>query len=495
MSLAAAGLRASTLRKRVRTWIQVRAWLGDVHGAVFPASIDMFLDYLKTRADEPCAKSVLQSAMAALAFMESAGRVPGHKALATQKALRNGLAELELGLAATTGSAPARQAPRFPTQIIVALEEAVMCEAKPAYLRAYAWWTLVSVWAALRFDDHRGLVPVEVHRRLNGMEFSLLRTKTTGAGKKFARRPGFVSANAFLKQSEWLFTGLDVWESFGFEDRDYWLMCPSRDLEAARAIEMKYVQASAASRALLLTLGNEADGVGIVSPEAVPFWTLHSPRAWLPSAAASIGFTADWIDAIAAWRPKGGEVYVRTTRRRIRTIQEKVADRIRQAEGLEDILDEEEIFEQLATYLEKKGVEQHDYKLMFFQRQTRGHQETARSSEDELMWAELMGEEDGESRPLERVPQKAADSTVVKGEPGDYVVSVTEKRGFRRLHQLGRCYRVPGLHYMQWLTLGTARPTSAEYDDFCRNCWPSGVQKEGTSSEESSSGSSSSASE
>jgi hypothetical protein len=256
------------------------------------------------------------------------------------------------------------------------------------------------------------------------------------------------------------------------------------------------VQAAAASRALLLTLGNESTGVGIITPEAVPFWTLHSARAWLPSAAASIGFAADWIDAIAAWRPKGGEVYVRTTRRRIRTIQEKVADRIRQAEGLEDILDEEEIFEKLETYLKKKGVRQPCDELRFFQRQTRGQRAmTVPVGIDELMWAELMGEEAGESRPQERAPQKAADSTVVAGEPGDYVVSVTEKRGFRRLHQLGRCYRVPGLHYTQWLTLGTARPTSAEYDDFCRNCWPSGKQKEGSSSESSSSGSSSSASE
>ena len=178
MRLAAAGLRASTLRKRVRTWRHIRAWLGQVYGVTFPASIDMFLDYLRTRAEEPCAKSVLQGAMSALAFMESAGRVEGEEALATQKALRSGLAELELGLLAAAGPGPARQAPRFPTQILVELEETVMCVDKQAYPRAFAWWTLVSVWAALRFDDHRGMVPVEVHRRLFGMEFELVRTSS-----------------------------------------------------------------------------------------------------------------------------------------------------------------------------------------------------------------------------------------------------------------------------------------------------------------------------
>ena len=38
MRLAAAGLRANTLRKRVRTWRHIRAWLGQVHGVTFPAT-------------------------------------------------------------------------------------------------------------------------------------------------------------------------------------------------------------------------------------------------------------------------------------------------------------------------------------------------------------------------------------------------------------------------------------------------------------------------
>ena len=188
---------------------------------------------------------------------------------------------------------------------------------------------------------------------------------------------------------------------------------------------------------------------------------------------------------------------MRTTRRRIRTIQEKVADRIRQAEGMEDILDEEEIFEKLETYLQKKGVQQPCEGLRFFQKQKRG-QKTSKAplGEDELMWAELMGDEAEENRPREKATPTEVDRTVVKGEPGDYVVSVTEKRGFRRLHQLGRCYRVPGLHYTQWLTLGSGRPTPIEYDDFCRNCWPSSKkQTDGASSDSSSSGSSSSSSE
>ena len=203
-------------------------------------------------------------------------------------------------------------------------------------------------------------------------------------------------------------------------------------------------------------------------------------------------------------------MYVRTTRRRIRTIQEKVADKIREAEGLEDILDEEEIFDKLDTYLQKKDLCQPDDRLRFFQRQARGKLGAkVPAGIDEKMWAELMGEscdEEEESRPKEEPKPKAVDCTVTKGESGEYVVSVTEKRGFRRLHQLGRCYRVPGLHYTQWLSLGTERPSTTEYDDFCRNCWPApskgGVRgqsqsmaQDGSSSGSSSSGSSSSSSE
>ena len=59
-------------------------------------------------------------------------------------------------------------------------------------------------------------------------------------------------------------------------------------------------------------------------------------------------------------------------------------------------------------------------------------------------------------------------------EPNEgYVVSISPA-GFRRLHYLGACYRVPGLHYLQFEILGPDLPDVAAYHDFCHQCWGAG---------------------
>ena len=54
---------------------------------------------------------------------------------------------------------------------------------------------------------------------------------------------------------------------------------------------------------------------------------------------------------------------------------------------------------------------------------------------------------------------------------GDYVVSQGTKAC---LHQVGRCYRVPGKDYATYKSFGRALPGPASYDYYCRSCWPDG---------------------
>ena len=138
LKLAAGGLRANTLRKRIRAWYKVRSWMLAVHRVEFPLDLNMFLGYLQMRADEPCAKSVLSTAVAALSFMEGAGRVPTNEALNEQTGLRKALAELEINLVSAGGTGPSKQAPRFTVQMLVEFEVAVMNSARPPYHRAFA---------------------------------------------------------------------------------------------------------------------------------------------------------------------------------------------------------------------------------------------------------------------------------------------------------------------------------------------------------------------
>ena len=68
------GRRASTLRKHVKTWERVVAWVRSAFGVSWP-SADHFAAYLQARASEPCGRSVPGSCLKTLMFMESAGEV------------------------------------------------------------------------------------------------------------------------------------------------------------------------------------------------------------------------------------------------------------------------------------------------------------------------------------------------------------------------------------------------------------------------------------
>ena len=79
---------------------------------------------------------------------------------------------------------------------------------------------------------------------------------------------------------------------------------------------------------------------------------------------------------------------------------------------------------------------------------------------------------------------------------GQYVVSIQGKSGFRRLHLVGACFRVPGVDYLQYELLGPNLPSPSAYHASCRNCWPGGLPSgDGAGSEEATPSASSSASE
>ena len=97
-----------------------------------------------------------------------------------------------------------------------------------------------------------------------------------------------------------------------------------------------------------------------------------------------------------------------------------------------------------------------------------------------LSWLEASASE-GEKEVISAMAGRAGRPTTgfaLKGMLPDgvegYVVSVSRKQGFRRLHLLGACQRVPGLSYRDFEEYGLERPPPESYDDYCRACWPRG---------------------
>ena len=77
-----------------------------------------------------------------------------------------------------------------------------------------------------------------------------------------------------------------------------------------------------------------------------------------------------------------------------------------------------------------------------------------------------------EGEPAEGAPSSSTGPIEESGPPtAGFVVSLT-KSNWRRLHRIGGCSRMPGIHYLRFELLGLDKPRVDMYDDFCRWCWP-----------------------
>jgi len=74
----------------------------------------------------------------------------------------------------------------------------------------------------------------------------------------------------------------------------------------------------------------------------------------------------------------------------------------------------------------------------------------------------------------EQPPPLPLEESEEKGMPDVGFACSISKAGWRRLHRLGGCSRMPGVHYLDFELLGLDRPEIDRYDDFCRQCWRGG---------------------
>ena len=54
---------------------------------------------------------------------------------------------------------------------------------------------------------------------------------------------------------------------------------------------------------------------------------------------------------------------------------------------------------------------------------------------------------------------------------GTYVLSVVGRTRRRTLHQGGACYRIPGVHYKEFLVVGDSRPSLEAGERLCTSCF------------------------
>ena len=85
-----------------------------------------------------------------------------------------------------------------------------------------------------------------------------------------------------------------------------------------------------------------------------------------------------------------------------------------------------------------------------------------------LSFENVVGEDKGAKEP--EVDLVEEDAPPESG----YVVSMSGRKGLRRLHYIGLCHRLLGIDYLRWEALGEAEPGEEQYDACCKQCWPKG---------------------
>ena len=171
--------------------------------------------------------------------------------------------------------------------------------------------------------------------------------------------PIFVSSDAWIG-TEWLDTGLSMWQNEFEYARDYFLPLPNGDLSGHIGKRARYTDAVGFSRSLLGFLVDN-EGAKLLEPESIFFfWSEHSDRAGLDSWLAAMSVGADLRRFIGRWALKGSEDgYVRSASRVVENCQRLASMHARaSAKGGPDYFGEEETLAQLRNCLEAQGVEE-----------------------------------------------------------------------------------------------------------------------------------------
>ena len=336
IQLLGGGRRAGTLRSRVRSVQKFLGWLIASHGISFPVHWWQLTEYLQVRYSEPCVRGSLKLVHSSYIFLQE---VAGVEVKLTDSAMY-AVSLKELMSRASPGSQP-RQAPRFTTILLAAFEETVLSADKPVFV------LLVQSWGTLRFDDHRGLLPRDVILSATGLQARLTRSKVSGSDKHLNFRTVIIHSSAYVQCKDWLAVGWDLLLKGAPHERDYLLPAPSNNFRGFKTKELKYPTAFAVQTHILSTACYR--GLRVFEGSTGHYYTPHSGRNFMPSAAAVLGFSKSERDILGGWSAEGSQRYTRTAKYKIEQMQTAVASTFRNSEP--DQLAEADDIDSLGDFL------------------------------------------------------------------------------------------------------------------------------------------------
>ena len=302
--------RARTLRQVARVWLKVTEWLSLAYAEVWPSSCSRIIDYMEERAYAEGGHTMPGSVLSALQLMEAVGGVPPESRLGSSPMLNNVVKSLTKQLA--SDALPKKSAPLFTVAMVISAELLVVDQGANLVSRVLAFVFLVMIWCALRTDDVLWIDRSRFALSDIGLRGVLMRSKTSGAGRRVRELPIFIVRTASLSGHDWLQVGSDLYLQVAEYFPGVQFLCtPRKDLEG---FTRKYlVSATLMGWMHWLTLQLmvprrlagmwQADSEeALIDTELGARWTGHSARHCLPSWAAAIGIEAERRAFVGRWK-------------------------------------------------------------------------------------------------------------------------------------------------------------------------------------------------
>ena len=172
---------------------------------------------------------------------------------------------------------PPRQAPRYPTVLLAALEDTVMSWELPIFWRVLSWWLLLQSWRTHRFDDDFWLCANRRAGIRNGALGEVNEVESVWTRQKTDLPRLIVDHfSAYVHQKSWLVTGWQLLEKKAPYSRDYLLPAPSNNYKEFKNKDLKY-HAAFAIQSQIIALASYR-GQRIFRSNTGQFYTPHSGR-------------------------------------------------------------------------------------------------------------------------------------------------------------------------------------------------------------------------
>ena len=464
--------RSKTLRNRFRAWSKVRSWLIAYNAQVWPKSVSDMINFMEDSIAMGATLSLVNETQAALTVLEQVGRVREADQISRDPLWKAHLSSWQAEF--ERSSKPRESAQPYSVAIIVSLELYVMDGEKDFYRRVVAWAMLVCCWCSMRVDDLQSVLPESIRISSRGMTMRMNRTKTTGAGKIHGHVHAFIERNVGFTGHDWLEEGANLMKhDSAIFPRDYLIPGPNKSWSGFSKKLVQPPQMANYFRMVLQSLSTPKfedthwrvnNMMELVPGDLCLFWTGHSPRHFLPQAAASIGCSKSDRDFLGRWAigKTGSNAYLLTSRQIVERTQRAVVDACFQGSV---VYDESELLERIREFSDKHGIigsrARRRHKVLPLKSRVAGNklQSYEESSDDELPTNEV----------VEATKDAALAATVGEDEhlKGLYFVTISRRTGFRRLHMVGGCH-VHAEKCQQTVMLNSI--DNASFDAACKVC-------------------------